>query len=251
MGKRLLQQRLGKGSPSFKRPSHRFKADVEFRPLDEIEKNGKLVGWVMDLVDDPARNALLMDVRFENGERRLMIAPEGVAVGDVVEVGKDAEVRIGNALPLLQIPDGVPIYNIEITPGDGGKLVRTSGSAAFVVSHEDGQVTVKLPSKKIKVFDGSCRAQIGVVCGGGRLEKPLLKAGKRFHIMKAVNRRWPNVRGVAMNPYNHPFGGKEHHRGRGSAVSRSTPPGRKVGHIAARRTGRRRGKTGGEEMVSK
>jgi large subunit ribosomal protein L2 len=248
MGKRLLQQRLGKGSPSFRRPSHRFKADVEFRKLDEVEKEGKLVGWIVDLVDDPARNALLMEVEFENGERRFFIAPEGAAVGDLVEVGKNAELKPGNVLPLSAIPDGVPVYNIEITPSDGGRLVRTAGTAAFVVSHEDGQVTVKLPSKKIKVFDGRCRAQIGVVCGGGRLEKPLLKAGKMFYAMAAVNRRWPNVRGVAMNPYNHPFGGKEHHKGRGSAVSRSTPPGRKVGHIAARRTGRRRGKVSKEEV---
>jgi len=249
MGKLLLQQRLGKGSPSYRRPSHRFKADVEFRKPDEIEKNGKLVGQVVNFIDDPARNALLMEVKFENKERCVFIAPEGTGVGDRVEMGSSAEVGAGNVLPLNLIPDGMPIYNIEIVPGDGGKLVRTSGTTAFVVSHEAERVTVRLPSKKLKVLDGRCRAQIGVICGGGRLEKPFLKAGKHFYARGALNRRYPNVRGVAMNPYNHPFGGKEHHKGRGSAVSRSTPPGRKVGHIAARRTGRRRGKSSESERM--
>jgi len=243
MGKKLIQQRLGKGSPSFRRPSSRCKADVEYRDLDDAEKSGKLGGRVIGFVDDPARTALLMEVKLENNESNILIAPEGAMIGDRIEVGAAAEVRAGNVLPLNAIPEGMPVYNIEITPGDGGKLVRSSGTTAFIVSHEEGRVTVRLPSKKLKVLDGRCRAEIGVICGGGRLEKPFLKAGKRFHAMGAMNRRWPNVRGVAMNPYNHPFGGKEHHKGRGSSVSRSTPPGRKVGHLASRRTGRRRGKS--------
>jgi len=243
MGKKLIQQKLGKGSPSYRRPSNRCKADVEYRSLDDIEKTGKLSGQIIDFIDDPARNALLMEVKFENNEKNILIAPEGAMIGEVIEVGVGAGLRFGNVLPLSSVPDGMPVYNIEITPGDGGRLVRTSGTTAFIVSHEAGFVTVRLPSKKLKILDGRCRAEIGVICGGGRLEKPFLKAGKRFHAMGAMNRRWPNVRGVAMNPYNHPFGGKEHHKGRGSSVSRSTPPGRKVGHLASRRTGRRRGKS--------
>lgn len=247
MGKMLHQQRLGKGSPSYKRPSHRFKADVQYRKLDDAEIKGKLSGKIIVFVDDPARSALLMGVEFENGENTMLIAPEGVKIGDVIAVGSSAEIGVGNVLPLNLIPDGTPIYNIEITPGDGGKLVRSSGGAAFVVSHEAGFVTVRLPSKKLKVLGGRCRAEIGVICGGGRLDSPFMKAGKKYHAMQALNRRWPNVRGVAMNPYNHPFGGKEHHKGRPSTVARSTPPGRKVGHIAARRTGRRRGKESEEK----
>jgi len=243
MGKRLIQQKLGKGSPSYKRPSSRCKADVEYRNLDELEKSGKLSGEVVEFVDDPARTAILMEVKFNNNEMNLFIAPEGAMIGDRIEVGVSAGVKPGNVLPLNSIPEGMPVYDIEITPGDGGRLVRSSGTTAFVVSHEGGVVTVRLPSKKLKMLDGRCRAQIGIICGGGRLEKPFLKAGKKFYAMGAMNRRWPNVRGVAMNPYNHPFGGKEHHKGRPSTVSRSTPPGRKVGHLASRRTGRRRGKS--------
>jgi large subunit ribosomal protein L2 len=243
MGKRLIQQKLGKGSPSYRRPSSRCKVDLEYRNLDELEKNGKLSGEVVGFVDDPARTAILMEVKFDNNEMGLFIAPEGAMVGERIEVGVSAEVKPGNVLPLNSIPEGMPVYDIELTPGDGGRLVRSSGTTAFVVSHEGGIVTVRLPSKKLKLLDGRCRAQVGVICGGGRLEKPFLKAGKKFYAMGAMNRRWPNVRGVAMNPYNHPFGGKEHHKGRPSTVSRSTPPGRKVGHLASRRTGRRRGKS--------
>jgi large subunit ribosomal protein L2 len=249
MGKMLLQQRLGKGSPSYKRPSHRFKADVKYRKLDEAELKGKIYGQVASFVDDPARTAILMDIKFENGENILLLAPEGIKIGDIIEVGNNAVIDIGNVLPLILIPDGTPIYNIEITPGDGGKLARASGEAAFVVSREAGFVTVRLPSKRLKILDGRCRAEIGTISGGGRLDKPFVKAGKKYYAMQAQNRRWPNVRGVAMNPYNHPFGGKEHHKGRPSTVARSTPPGRKVGHLAARRTGRRRGKETKEKGV--
>lgn len=239
MGKMLFQQRRGKGSPAFRAPSHRFKVELAFRSYDEAEKSGKVTGRVIDFVDDPARSAILMNVRFED-EERLLLAPEGAKIGDEVEEGAKAGVRAGNVLPLSQIADGMPIYNVEITPGDGGKLVRAAGGSAFVVSHEGDSVIVRLPSKKVKLLSGACRAQIGVICGGGRLERPFMTAGRKMFAMAAKNKRWPNVRGVAMNPYNHPFGGLQHHKGRSSCVGRGTPPGRKVGHLAARSTGRKK-----------
>jgi len=239
MGKMLRQQRRGKGSPAYKAPSHRFVCDVSFRPYDEIEKNSALKGTVVGFVDDPARSAPLMDVLFDNMERLLLIAPEGIKEGDAVSAGAASDVRAGSILPLANIPDGIPVYAIECIPGDGGKLVRTAGSAAFVVSHEGSEVLVRLPSKKVRAFDARCRAQVGVVAGGGRLEQPLTKAGAAYYAMRARNKMWPHVRGVSMNPYNHPFGGLQHHKGRGSAVARGTPPGRKVGHLAARTLGRK------------
>ncbi|RLG19091.1 50S ribosomal protein L2 [Candidatus Micrarchaeota archaeon] len=238
MGKPLNQQRKGKGSPSFRRPSHRFKAKVEFRNYDSIEREGSLKGKVIELVDDPSRGPLLMRVQFENGESRMLIAPEGVYVGAIVESGRDAEVASGNILPLSKIPDGTPIYNIEAAMGDGGRFVRGCGTAAFVISHESNSVNVRLPSKSIKSFDPRCRAQVGVVCGGGHKEKPMLKAGKMYHIAKARNLQWPKVRGVAMNAVDHPFGGGQHHAGKPTTMARGTPPGRKVGHLAPRTTGR-------------
>ena len=238
MGKLLLQQRKGKGSPSFRRPSHRFKANVVLRPYDDIERSGVLRGTVKGFIDDPGHSAILMRCAFENGNQLILIAPEGIAVGSNVQSGANAELSIGSALPLSKIPDGTPIYNIEANPGDGGKFARGAGTACSVISHEAKVVLVRLPSKAVRSFDPKCRAQVGVVAGGGAKDQPYLKAGRAYHVAAARNLRWPNVRGVAMNPYNHPYGGKENHPGKPTTTARGTPPGRKVGHLAARTTGR-------------
>ncbi|MDD5317469.1 MAG: 50S ribosomal protein L2 [Candidatus ainarchaeum sp.] len=242
MGKALRQQKAGKGSPAYRRPSHRFRSEAKFRPLDEIEKAGRLDGEVVGFVDAPERSSILMDIVFSDRTRLTLIAPEGAEVGGRVSVGSKADIEFGNVLPLGAIPEGLPVYNIEVAPGDGGKLVRASGGSGTIVSREKGLVYVKLPSKKVVTFDPRCRAQVGVVCGGGRLDAPMLKAGTAFYKHHALNRRWPHSRGVKMNAYNHPFGGKQHHKGKSSCVSHGTPPGRKVGHIGARSTGRRSAK---------
>jgi len=242
MGKLLKQQRRGKGSVAFRAPSHRYKCDLAFRKLDSTERSGAIRGEVVSFVDDPARGALLMDVLFEDGSRLHLLAPEGMMVGQEVWSGAQAKFSLGSCLPLSKIPEGSMVYNIEMVPGDGGKLVRAPGSYATVVSKEGDAVYVKLPSRQTMVLQGACRAQVGLVCGGGRLEKPLLKAGANFYKKHAQNRRWPVNRGVHMAAYNHPFGGKQHHKGRGSMTSRNAPPGRKVGHIAARSVGRKKAK---------
>lgn len=242
MGKNLRQQKAGKGSMAYRRPSHRFKSDATYRNYDEAEKNGVLRGEITGFVDDPAHTAILMDVRFENNETRTLIAPEGVMVGGKVFAGVKADTNIGNVLPLSEIPDGAPVYNLELIAGDGGRIVRSAGSAAYVVSHEHKGVIVRLPSKKVILLNPMCRAQIGVISGGGRLEKPLLKAGNSHYKFHATNRRWPRNRGVKMSVYNHPFGGKQHHKGKSSCVSHGAPPGRKVGHIGARSMGRKKAK---------
>jgi len=242
MGKRLRQQKAGKGTLAYRRPSHRFKSDASLRPYDEIERNGRLDGEIVGFVDDPARSSLLMNVRFANNEERMLIAPEGAAKGDRISVGSKADLAFGNVLPLSAIPDGTPIYNIELVPGDGGRLVRSAGVNATVLSRDGNLVTVQLPSKRVVALDARCRAQIGVICGGGRLEAPLMNAGAAFYKHHALNRRWPSNRGVKMNAYNHPFGGKQHHKGKSSMVSHSAPPGRKVGHIGARSVGRKKAK---------
>ena len=240
MGKLLRQQRRGKGSVAYKAPSHRYKAELAYRRLDESEKSGSLRGQVVDFIDDPSRGALLMEVRFEDGTSSCMLAPEGMRIGQEIRTGAASSISMGSCLPISRIPEGAMIYNIEMAPGDGGKLVRAPGSYATIVSREKDVVYVKLPSKHTLVLLGNCRAQVGVVCGGGRLEKPLLKAGANFYKKHAQNRKWPVNRGVHMSAYTHPFGGKQHHKGRGSATSRNAPPGRKVGHLAARSTGRKK-----------
>jgi large subunit ribosomal protein L2 len=239
MGKMLKHQRRGKGSPSYKSPGHRSKVDLRYRECDKQEAEGSFKGEITEFVDDPAHHAVLMKVLFENNEERILLAPEGALIGGRIEAGAKSELTLGGVLPLSSIPDGTSVYNVELRPSDGGKVIRSPGSYGVVVSKEEGKVLVKMPSKSVLLLDERCRAQVGVVSGGGRLDLPLMKAGTSFYIMNARNRRWPTVRGVHMCSYTHPFGGKGHHKGKSSCTARGTPPGRKVGHIAARAVGRR------------
>jgi large subunit ribosomal protein L2 len=118
--------------------------------------------------------------------------------------------------------------------------VRSGGNAAEVVSHDEKRTVIRLPSGKLRNFNPDCRATVGLLAGGGREDKPFLKAGKKFHLMKTKAVRWPRVRGVAMNPVDHPHGGGAHNYTPGrTSVARGTPPGRKVGKIAPSRTGKR------------
>ena len=245
MGKRLKQQIRGKGTPKYKAPSHRYKLDLLYRSYDEAEKLGLLDGEVVEFVDDPARNAVVAVVLLETGEIAPIIAAEGMAVGDKVQLGSQADVAMGNVLPLVNIPEGMYVYNIERRPGDGGKFVRSAGSYAQILMKEGDRVQVKLPSNKIIMLDGSCRAQVGVPAGGGIKEKPLLKAGNAYYKHRAKNRLWPKSRGVKMSAYDHPFGGKQHHEGKPTTVNKHAVPGQKVGHLRARHTGRKQRKSGG------
>ena len=242
MGKRLKQQKRGAGSPRYRSPSHRYKTDLSYRSYDDIEKTGVLAGKVMGFVDDPSRTALLMKVKYDNNESGFLLAPEGIAIGDVVDVGAQGRLTLGSVLPLYRIPDGAYVFNIERNPGDGGIMVKAAGSFANIIAKEGKLVYLKLPSKATIVLLNECRVQLGVVAGGGRLEKPLLKAGNNHYKKRAKNRLWPVVRGVHQSAYNHPHGGKQHHAGKPTTVARGAPPGSKVGHIAASKTGRRKGK---------
>ncbi len=243
MGKRLKSQRRGGGRPKYRSPKKRYKVRLAYRGYDDIEQAGMLRAQVTGFVDDPAREALLMKVKYDNEEEGYLLAPEGIAKGDCVEQGVQAKVAIGNVLPIYRIPDGTYIYNIEKRPGDGGKMVKAPGSFGILVSKERGVAYVKLPSRKVITVSSEGRAQVGIINGGGKTDKPLLKAGKAFHKHKAKSRSsWPKVRGVAMSAYDHPYGGKQHHKGRSSSVARGAPPGRKVGHIASKRTGRKKSK---------
>ncbi len=235
MGKRIRVQRLGRGSPTWRVADHR-------RKIDKVSYPAFFSGraQVTDIFHDVGRTTPIMELTFENGEKAYLPAPEGIGVGDWIEMGEDAGIRIGNILPLKAIPEGTPIFNIEGRPGDGGKFVRASGGYAVLLTKSEDRIFVKLPSGKVREFHPDCRAMIGNAAGGGRKEKPFVKAGKRYHAMKAISKKYPKVRGVAMNVVDHPHGGKEHHPPGPTTVARNTPPGRKVGHIAARRTGRRK-----------
>ncbi len=236
MGRRIQGQRRGRGGPTFRAPSHRYKSDLQHKKAEESDL---VAGEVVDIEHDPARSAPVAAVEFEDGDRRLVLAPEGITVGEQLQVGVSAEIKPGNTLPLAEIPEGVPVCNVESKPGDGGKFARASGTSAQLLTHDRKVAVVKLPSGEVKRLNPDCRATIGVVAGGGRTEKPYVKAGKKYHKMKARGTKWPRVRGVAMNAVDHPFGGGgRQHPGKPKSVSRNAPPGRKVGDIASKRTGR-------------
>lgn len=234
MGKRLIQQRRGRGSSTFRAKGFNSRGPAKLPRKDTS-------GIVVDIVTSTHHSAPLLKIKYADKEEGLLIAPEGIKVGDTITIGA-GEVANGNALALGDIPIGVLVYNIEGEPGDGGKFVRGSGGVGRIVGKQDGKVTVLLPSKKRRVFNAKCRALLGTVAGGGRMEKPLVRAGTKFHKMKAKNKYWPIVSGTAMNAVAHPFGGKRTSRkGRPTIAPRNAPPGRMVGMIRPRKTGRARG----------
>ena len=235
MGKNLIQQKRGKGSPTYKAPSFRYFGKVQYPKLTDKATIGKIV----DLISCPGHSAPLAQIKLDTGETTIALAPEGIKVGDNIKLGPGASVKKGNVLALKDIPEGTSIYNIENSPGDGGKFARGSGTFARIVGKIGNKVVIKLPSNKQKLFREDCRASIGVIAGGGRPEKPFLKAGKKYHLMRAKNKLYPKVSGVSMNAVDHPFGGTSSHtKGRPLQSSRNAPPGRKVGKIAPKRTGR-------------
>ncbi|MBT5740104.1 50S ribosomal protein L2 [Candidatus Woesearchaeota archaeon] len=233
MGKRLIQQRRGRGTMTYRSPSFRFQGKVKHYNLETV-------GKVMDIIHCQGHSAPLIEVEYLTGTKGLSFAPEGIKVGDEIGIGTSEELKAGSVFSLKDIPEGTLVHNLELRPGDGGKLVRASGSFAKIVAKTEKAVRVKLPSNKEKSFLPNCRAAIGVIAGGGRLEKPLMKAGTKFRKIRAKNKLYPKVQGISMNAVDHPFGGcHSTHKGRPTLSPRSAPPGRKVGKIAPRRTGRR------------
>lgn len=183
-------------------------------------------------------------------QKETFIAAEGTYTGQFVYAGKKASLSIGNILPLSSMPEGTIICNVESKLGDRGTLAKASGEYCILISHnlDTGFSRIKLPSGSKKTIPSGCRATIGQVAGGGRLDKPMLKAGTAYHKYKVKRNSWPKVRGVAMNPVEHPHGGGNHqHIGHASTIRRDRPTGAKVGLIAARRTGRQRGAKGPEK----
>lgn len=241
MGKRIIQQARGAGGPRYKAPSHRFVSDAKYMDLKEFKKGGVL--QVVDFKNDPVRSAPLVELMAEDFSTYYMLAPIGVCEGDLIQFGESAPLRPGNVACIENIIEGTPIFNLEIVPGDGGKLVRASGLTAYILAQDKARqvALVRLPSKhKIEIKYG-CRATIGTVAGGGRVDKPFVKAGNKHKDMASRNKLYPIVSGTNMNAADHPHGGRTS-IGRNDCAKRNAPPGSKVGNIAPRRTGVRRTK---------
>ena len=162
------------------------------------------------------------------------IANEGMYTGQFIYAGKKASLTVGNILPLGSLPEGTVVTNVEEKIGDRGALGRTSGNYVTIIGHnpEEGKTRVKLPSGSKKVVSSNARGMIGIVAGGGRTDKPLLKASRAMHKYKVKRNTWPKTRGVAMNPVDHPHGGGNHqHIGKASTISRYASQGQKAGYV--------------------
>jgi len=248
MGKTVLTCRKGKGSV-YQVHGHRRLGAAKLRILDYAERQGFMRGVVKTIEHDPGRGAPLARIEFRHTRKykrvkELMVAPEGMFTGQSVFCGVKAPLAIGNVLPLGAITEGCIVCNVEAKTGDRGTIARASGDYCIIISHnlETGRTRLKLPSGQKKSVPSTCRVMVGIIGGGGRIEKPVLKAGNSFYRFRGKRNCWPKVRGVARNPVEHPHGGGNHqHIGHPSTVSRHAPPGQKVGLIAARRTGRIRG----------
>ncbi|MBS7621399.1 50S ribosomal protein L2 [Candidatus Bathyarchaeota archaeon] len=240
MGKRIRVQRRGRGGPTFRAATHKRVAPACYPPATKELFENVTRGIIEEILHDPGRGAPLALIRFENGEECYTVVPEGVYTGQQIQMGGKANIEVGNILPVGKIPEGTMICNIELKPGDGGKIAKSSGAYATVVAHTAQGVLIKLPSGKTKYLSDYCRATIGVVAGAGRTEKPFLKAGAKFHLMRARGRKYPRTRGKAMVAAVHPYGSSKRSARKVTTVSRNAPPGKKVGLIAARGAGRRK-----------
>jgi len=256
MGRVIRGQRKGKGS-IFRAVTKHRKGAAKLRALDYAERHGYIRGLVKEIIHDPGRGAPLARVVFRDPYRfklkkELVVACEGLHTGMFIYFGAKAELTIGNVLPVGKMPEGTIICNLESQTGDRANIAKASGTSCIVVGHsEDGKKTrVRLPSGARKTVRSTNRAMIGIAAGGGRLDKPVLKAGNNFHKYKVKRNSWPKVRGCAMNPVEHPHGGGNHqHVGHPTTVARDAPSGAKAGLIAARRTGILRG--GSKNLVVK
>eukprot|EP00825_Cyclidium_porcatum_P041514 TRINITY_DN546_c0_g1_i11.p1 TRINITY_DN546_c0_g1~~TRINITY_DN546_c0_g1_i11.p1 ORF type:complete len:237 (-),score=42.16 TRINITY_DN546_c0_g1_i11:169-879(-) len=220
-----------------------------YRTLDYTERNGYIKGVVRQILHEPGRYAPLVEVDFKNPnhykkQKEYFMAVEGVYSGQFIYCGQKADIQIGNVLPVKNIPEGTVISNVEEYVGNRGTFCRATGTYAIIIGQsDDGSKTrLRLPSGARKTVNGDCRATIGIIAGGGRTDKPILKAGTQWHRFRNRRKMWPITRGVVMNPIDHPHGGGNHkHLGKPGTLSRHSPAGQKVGLIAARRTGKLKG----------
>lgn len=225
MGKRIIPQRRGRGTSTYRSPSHRHKG------VPRYPRGVSGEGVITDIFHAPGRTTPMASVKFAQ-VKSLMLVPEGLRVNQIINIGPGSAIELGNTLPLDEIPEGTLVFNIEGKEGDGGKFVRTAGTSATVITRGKKTI-VQMPSGAFKSFDKKCMATVGILANTGRTEKPFAKAGKKFHCYRSKAKRSKKVKGIAMNAVNHPHGGGGHpHVGTQSSPSYNAPPGRKVGNIA-------------------
>ena len=236
MGKRITQQARGKGSLTFRVRGKAYRFKVSYPPINIIG-----VAIVKKLFNSAAHSAPLAKL---NIEKYSFIGPAAgnIYEGQEIQIGKRPENKhpeVGDILRLKDIPQGTKVFNIESIPGAGGRYMRSSGSSAIVSGKDKKGIELTIRRRKIKI-NGDSRATIGVAAGDGRLAKPLVKAGKRHHIMKSKGRKWHRTSAVKVNAVDHPFGSGRGKRIKSKIAKRNSPPGLKVGHLRPKRTGKKK-----------
>nr|AJS12645.1 50S ribosomal protein L2P [uncultured archaeon] len=232
MGKRIISQARGKGSLSYQAKKRAFMHKIKY-PIEEGEAE------IIDILHSAGHSAPLMKLKTSteifhnpafNGAfvgQKILISPETPKEGDIAAV--------------KSILSGTRIYNIERHPGDGGKMMRAAGTSALLFKDLGyNKFSVIMPNKKQVILSGDCRATLGIIAGDGRILKPFITAGRKFHKMKATNRLWPRTSAIKVNAIDHPFGSGRGKRAKQKIAKRNAPPGRRVGHQHPRRTGTKR-----------
>jgi len=231
MGKRIISQRRGRGTHTYKVRRKAFRYKLQYPSKLEGE------GTVIKLFNSSAHSAPLAKIKYSKGSFYIP-AFKNMFEGQKISFDKKAEE--GSILKLKDIPVKTSMYCIETHPGDGGKLIKTGGSSAEINRIVGDDVFVLMPSKKEKKFNKNCRAVIGVIAGAGRLDKPIVKAGKQYYIKKSKSKLWPQTSAVKMNAIDHPFGSGRAKNPKSKIAKRNAPPGRKVGLLRPKRTGKRK-----------
>ncbi len=232
MGKRIIQQRRGRGSLTYR---VRSKASLDSKPgyLSNLEGEYKVV----KLIASPGHSTPIAKMMGNNNNTFYVFAVNLLYVGQIITVGGS---NPGDISCLGDLKNGTKIFNIEHKQKDGGKFVRSGGSSATIMNKNGGTVTVLMPSKKEKKFNVLCRATVGIASGDGKLEKPVMKAGTKHYIMKSKSKLWPRTSAVKMNAIDHPFGSGRGKRIKSKIAKRNASPGKKVGLIRPSRTGRKK-----------
>ena len=206
--KSLLQPLKGKGGRNnLGRITVRHKGGAEkrkYRVIDFLRNKDNIPATVKTVEYDPNRSANIALVVYADGEKRYIIAPKGIKVGTQIFSGKDVDIKVGNALPLENIPVGTTIHNVELHPGAGAQLVRSAGTSAQILGREGKYVLIRLASGEVRKVLGACRATIGEVGNADHMNVNIGKAGRTRHM--GIK---PTVRGSVMNPNDHPHGGGE------------------------------------------
>ena len=232
MGKRIIQQARGHGSSTYRVKKSAFKYKLKYPPQLEGE------GTVFKLLNSPGHSAPIAKIKYEK-IFFYMPAFNGMIEGQKIGF-ESKDVNKGHILMLKDIPIKTQIYNIESKPRDGGIFIKSGGSSAVINRVVEKDIFILMPSKKEKKFNHNCRAVIGVVAGAGRFDKPVVKAGKKYHIKKTKSKLWPRTSAVKMNAVDHPFGSGRAKNPKSKISKRNAPPGRKVGLLRPRRTGKKK-----------